>query len=336
MDNKDKVCRICGNGGGNKIHSAREMMFGMRDVFQYLECSSCGCVQLQDVPPDMNKYYPQKYYSFAHPEAFEKLAGDNFFLSFFRRRRSAYLFEGGDLLGGLISKINPAQPKLLQYADFFKRCRVRLGSKILDVGCGKGKTLSELAWFGFTSLTGADPFIDADFKAGSVVIHKCDIFSLEGSFDLIMFNHSFEHMPEPSDVLSRAHKLLSDTGTVMIRIPTVSSYAWEHYGVNWVGLDAPRHLFLYSLKAMGILAGKTGFTIRDVLYDSTGFQFWGSEQYINDIPLRSERSYDTDPGKSIFSGAQIEQFERRAAELNNEKRGDTICVFLAKNIVEGK
>jgi len=44
------ACRICGNSVGNKTHAAREMMFGMRDVFHYLECASCGCVQLVDTP----------------------------------------------------------------------------------------------------------------------------------------------------------------------------------------------------------------------------------------------------------------------------------------------
>jgi hypothetical protein len=64
MDNKDKVCSICGNTGGNKTHSVREMMFGMRDVFQYLECGACGCLQLLNIPKDMGKYYPEQYYSF--------------------------------------------------------------------------------------------------------------------------------------------------------------------------------------------------------------------------------------------------------------------------------
>jgi SAM-dependent methyltransferase len=336
MDNKDKACRICGNGSGNKIYTAREMMFGMRDAFEYMECGSCGCVQLVDIPPDLNVYYPKRYYSFERPEAFAKFSRDNFFVRFLRRRRSIYLFEGRSLIGRMLSIINPAQPKLMRYADFFRKCHARLSSKILDVGCGNGKMLSELAWYGFTALTGADLFIDADFHAGNVTIHKSDIFSLEGGFDLIMFNHSFEHMSDPLAVLSRSRRLLSDTGMVMIRIPTVSSYAWEHYGVNWVGLDAPRHLFLYSLEAIQILAGKAGFSIQDVLYDSTEFQIWGSEQYLSDIPLKDKRSYDTNPRESIFTDTQIKSFAKRAEELNKEKRGDTICIFLAKEERERK
>ncbi|MFA5100219.1 MAG: class I SAM-dependent methyltransferase [Candidatus Omnitrophota bacterium] len=278
----------------------------------------------------MSRYYPDRYYSFEEPEAFRKIGGDNPVARFLRNRRSAYLFEGADMIGRFVSKIYPAQPKLLQYVKLFKNCHARLDSRILDVGSGQGKVLSELAWYGFTDLTGVDRYIESDVRSGNVAILRRDIFSLDGTYDVIMFNHSFEHMDDPFAVLSKTGELLCDNGRVMIRIPTVSSYAWEHYGVNWVGLDAPRHLFLYSLKSMEILAQKAGFAIRAVLYDSTNFQIWGSEQYINDIPLRDERSYFENPGKSIFTDAQIKQFDRLIEELNRDKRGDTVCVFLNK------
>ena len=49
------TCAICGNQPNNTIHIAREMMFGLRDAFRYLECAACGCVQLLDVPSDMSR-----------------------------------------------------------------------------------------------------------------------------------------------------------------------------------------------------------------------------------------------------------------------------------------
>ena len=35
------ACAVCGNAYGNAIHVAREMMFGFRDRFHYLECAAC-------------------------------------------------------------------------------------------------------------------------------------------------------------------------------------------------------------------------------------------------------------------------------------------------------
>jgi hypothetical protein len=79
---------------------------------------------------------------------------------------------------------------------------------------------------------------------------------------------------------------------------------------------------------MALLASRSGFTITDVRYDSSAFQFWGSEQYLRGIPLRSPRSYAENPGRSIFSPKQIADFERRARELNEAGQGDQAGFFL--------
>src|SRR6266852_6035050 len=76
-----RVCKVCGNASGNKTHLAREMMFGLRNEFEYLECGCCGCVQLVAPPEDMAKYYPKDYYSYQH---------HGWLMNAIRRRWSAY------------------------------------------------------------------------------------------------------------------------------------------------------------------------------------------------------------------------------------------------------
>ena len=41
------------------------MMFGTRERFAYFECSACGCLQIETVPADMARHYPDNYYSFS-------------------------------------------------------------------------------------------------------------------------------------------------------------------------------------------------------------------------------------------------------------------------------
>src|ERR1035437_10617754 len=57
-------CRICQSAEVSLSVVTREMMFGLRDEFTYFECAVCGCVQIQDIPADLGRYYPQNYYSF--------------------------------------------------------------------------------------------------------------------------------------------------------------------------------------------------------------------------------------------------------------------------------
>ena len=71
------------------------------------------------------------------------------------------------------------------------------------------------------------------------------------------------------------------------------------------------------------------FEILDVIYDSGELQFWGSEQYLQNIPLISEESFSRSLTKSIFSQQQIHDFKEKTKKLNKEKRGD-MAAFIFK------
>jgi hypothetical protein len=81
---------------------------------------------------------------------------------------------------------------------------------------------------------------------------------------------------------------------------------------------------------MELLVNKTNLKIDDIIWDSTSFQFWGSEQYLKNIPLRSGLSYADNQNKSIFSPNQIQEFEVKAKELNRNKCGDQAAFFISK------
>ncbi len=93
-------------------------------------------------------------------------------------------------------------------------------------------------------------------------------------------------------------------------------------------LDAPRHFFLHSLASLKWLTEKAGLSTESVTFDSWEFQFWGSEQYQQDIPLSDERSWSNGPAQSIFTADQIEAFRLQSEQLNAEGRGDQACFVL--------
>jgi SAM-dependent methyltransferase len=325
-------CKICGNESGNTTYLVREMMFGLREVFDYSACAGCGCLQLDSIPCDMSKYYPSNYYAFEKNEIFAEQRLDNPCIRFLRKARTSYMLTDRGFIGKLLAVYHPAQEKLSEYIGILKHCQANLGSEIVDVGCGSGKLIAELAWYGFKNVSGVDLYApDIELPLAGVRMYKGDVFSLGGQFDIVLLNHSFEHMPEPLAVLQHIEKILKDTASAIIRIPIASSYAWQHYRSNWVQIDAPRHLFLHSLKSIELLVSKTNLKIREIVFDSTEFQFWGSQQYQRDIPLWDERSFRVDPKKSIFADKDIKEFKEKAKKLNQQKMGDQACIFLAKN-----
>ena len=98
-------------------------------------------------------------------------------------------------------------------------------------------------------------------------------------------------------------------------------------------MDAPRHLYIYSEKGIRIMLEKHNFEILDVIYDSTEYQFWASEQYLQNISLIDEKSYGVNKSKSIFLEQDIVNFLDKAKKLNKEKRGDAAAfIFKLKSI----
>lgn len=314
-------CKICGNLNDNKAYTVREMMFGLREKFTYFQCSNCSCLQIAEIPADMSKYYPADYYSFSPQSSKNPLK------SFIKNSRNRYAVLNKGILGRLICVLLPNEN-----LHFLAQFNLTENSSILDVGCGSGVLLHDLRDIGFNNLLGVDPFIEKDIEYGNgLKILKKSIHEIDGKYDLIMFHHSFEHLADPIETLLSVTKLLNKNGVCLIRIPTVSSYAWEHYRGNWVQLDAPRHFFLHSVKSIGLLAGMSSLNLEKTIYDSTDFQFWGSEQYVKDIPLMDSRSYLKNPSGSIFSKEEISEFKKKAKELNSKNLGDA-CAFILRKV----
>ena len=318
-------CRICENTEGNRVHAAREMMFGTRDSFDYIECGKCGTVQILDVP-DLAPYYPDNYLSFESGVP----VGKTFARRIAARFAGKYFITGKSLFGKFVVKMRPGVAEFFPHSLRDSPLSLHRDSRILDFGCGNGQLLQSLHYFGFTNLTGADAFIKNDiFYPTGVNIYRRRLDQFEGPFDLTMLHHSFEHLENPLDSLGQIRRLLGDDGFGLVRIPVVS-FAWEKYGVNWVQMDPPRHLFLYTEIGFRALAEDAGLEVVRVTYDSGAFQFWGSEQYVQDIPLVDNRSYWTNPLSSPFNSEQISEWQKQAEKLNAEGKGDMACFYLRR------
>ncbi len=304
-------CKICGNADQNRDFIAREMMFGTRDQFQYMECGDCGALQIKEIPKNISEYYPETYYSYHR--------ADQSFLEKFVKREIVLHRMGkkNHVLGRLF---RPLYPKYLKWLT--EDCGIDFSSKILDVGSGAGKLLLEMNFFGFQDLTGIDPYVQKDIThENGVSIYKKNLGDIDEKFDFIMLHHSFEHMESPHEVFDTLRKSIRDQGKILIRIPVADSYAWRTYETNWVELDPPRHYFLYTKKSMEFLARESGLVIDKILYDSSNFEFLESEKWKSDIPT-------IEKGK-IFSRKQKRDFDKMATKLNESGDASRACFYFS-------
>ena len=297
-------------------------MFGWREAFEYIECARCGCLQIARIPANLEKYYPREgYYSYRPPK---QKQNPNWLLAL-RHERTRHLLGGYSPIGMLLARLSKPQ----EHFDWFAGRGLTLDARILDVGCGAGGLLLKLQREGFRSLLGADPFIEADIDYGNgVKVLKRGVGELAGQFDFVMLHHSFEHMPEPAAALKQLARLVAPRGTLLLRIPVADSWARQHYGLNWMAWDAPRHLYLHTRKSMALLAEGAAMQVESVVHDSSGQQFSSSELYIRGVPYVEHGKYRPGNGPGAFSQEAWDEFQARAAELNRKGEGDTACFYL--------
>lgn len=294
------------------------MMFGTRELFKYFSCAACDTLQIQDAleGQDLMRHYPPNYYSHsasAQPSAFRWLV----------TQHDAYKLRGGGnrMVGALVkARVSEGILRVLLGGDVVRmlaELEVERDARILDVGCGTGALLDRMSRIGFNNLLGADPFISADGESSEgVSLMKRDLSEMDGKFDLLMFNHSLEHVPDPVATLKVAHEKLAAGGMCLARVPTTTSEAWTTYRADWVQADAPRHMVIPSRRGMAMAAERAGLRVVRTFDDSNLGQFLGSEAYRRDVAV-------TDPKiLRMFGPKQLWEWEKRALSLNQKQRGD--------------
>ena len=320
-------CRVCNFTAKQVVHVAREMMYGTRQPFDYFQCGRCGCLQIGTIPKNIGDFYRSDYYSLKQNHAaFYKNRTKNFLN---RLRDWATLFiAGGEHL--------PFMVKVPHIAASYRALRrvpgLSLSTRILDVGCGSGQLLYRLRNAGFRHLTGIDPFLaeDRHVDAGLSIL-KRSLATVEGEFDLILLNHSFEHVDDPLQTSREITKKLSDGGTALIRIPVADSAAWEEYNIDWFQLDAPRHLYLHTRASMKLVAQQANLQLFDLLYDSGPEQFVVSERYRRGLPMIPDPE-NSGLESEVFevTPAQQRSYRKRAEQLNLGQRGDQASFYFRK------
>ena len=315
-------CKVCDQPINNNEYSFREMHLGLREQFLYYNCPNCGIMQIREIPLDLAKYYPtDQYYSF------QSKAKPQIKVDLLRKIKAEYILFRKQWILGWILSIGYKKPA---YFDWLKEAGVTLEDSILDVGSGNGGLLLNLAKLGFKNLRGIDPFNNIDHDYGSFTVEKKDIFQVDGSFDLIMMHHSFEHMDEPKKVFQRLNKLLKPGKCLLIRTPVMGNYLWSYYKENWMSLDAPRHLIIHTEKSISLLATQSGLELKKVIYDSSEVNLLISEQYKMNIPLNDNRSYAMNKKSNLFKRDEINHFKKLAKKLNRQRQGDQAAFFLFK------
>ncbi|MDA0315605.1 MAG: class I SAM-dependent methyltransferase [Bacteroidetes bacterium] len=300
-------CHYCHSTQGT-IFLATEHMLGLGGEFRYASCSSCGSLQLLNIPKDLGFYYPSDYYSFG------LLQPSGFLRRLLKKiRMQAFLATGYPLFS----------PPFGSY--WLNKLHSKFKERIADVGCGNGQLLYELHVSGFKNLHGFDPFLEKGSQlVAGLKLWKKELAQTDLCFDVLMLHHSFEHMVDPEQVLKTCFERLNPGGRLLVRCPVADAAVWKEKQCLWVQLDAPRHLTVPSIQGFVGAAQRCGFEVQEIIFDSTAFQFWGTALY--------EQGEKLDRGRisTYFSEKQLKEWEQKAIQYNRDGIGDQACFFCVK------
>jgi SAM-dependent methyltransferase len=84
------------------------------------------------------------------------------------------------------------------------------------------------------------------------------------TFDVITMWDVLEHMPDPSSVIEKCHRILKPGGLLVIKAPDPSGGEAGIFKENWVGYEAPQHLFGFPKHVLLEKSRNIGFEVIDL------------------------------------------------------------------------
>ena len=257
-------CDLCGASETTLLFEEKDRLHKIPGTFHLVRCNQCGLIYLNPRPTkeEMKRYYPAEYRPYVRA----------------------------------INDENSLLVRLDRLYGINKRCRAivtRVGEsgRLLDIGCATGNFLDGMRRHGHWDLHGVEVNQEAAMYARqrlglNVFIGEVNQAAFpDRYFDVVTLWDVLEHLHEPTRTLLEVRRITKPGGLLVISLPNADSFDARLFGRYWAGLDAPRHLFVFSPAILKKFLHRTGFSITEIKTFTGGYhpfalslQFWLDEK----------------------------------------------------------
>jgi SAM-dependent methyltransferase len=260
------TCPICGSSGIEEYSALRDSMYETPGSWHMKRCTrtSCGAFWLDPTPhPEDLPLAYQGYYTHKAGAGISNSLGDRVRDALISRRlgyphRQNLTFR----LASQLFRFSPSRAEFALHNYFYLPWRK--SGRVLEVGCGAGDQLLALKNAGWDVLgIDFDPAAVATANARGLDVRLGDLRQAslpEASFDAIVMSHVVEHVIDPVGLLKECARILKPRGDFVAITPNASSWGHRKFRESWRGLEPPRHLTIFTPRALRLAIEKAGLT----------------------------------------------------------------------------
>jgi 2-polyprenyl-3-methyl-5-hydroxy-6-metoxy-1,4-benzoquinol methylase len=260
-------CLLCGAQATALYRNVPDLLVGSPGAWNVLRCTAADCGALTLSPQPSGQVMADAYKDyFTHDEGIPIPQGigiRNRARRAFQQRVLGYPFGGNgvDVPLGRLYGLSPIRREValreLFYVSYVP------GGRLLEVGCGNGRQLERLAQAGW-KVEGLDfderavqtaRKLGLDVKTGDLESARYP----DAHFDAVILSHVIEHVPDPVGLLAECRRVLRPGGQLVLATPNSDSWGHRSFGKAWLGLDPPRHLLVFTPRALARAAQRAGF-----------------------------------------------------------------------------
>lgn len=255
------ACNLCGSPDATEYAVVPDLLLDRPNVqARLVRCNSCGLVYQnpRPTPAEIGEHYPPSYEPYADP----------------RTSRVGRLLQRAYAYG-------------MQKRTRFVTKAVPQGGRLLDLGCATGTFLAAVRATGRWQVEGVELIEDVAQIARERHGLKVTTGTLEdaafpdNSFDAVTLWDVLEHLHDPAATLVEIRRVLKPGGVTVIRVPNLASWDAALFGTYWAGLDAPRHLYVYTPQTLartfvssGLEPVENSTAIGSYVTFALGVRFW--------------------------------------------------------------
>jgi len=235
------ACNLCGSTDATDYAVVPDLLLERPQVVARLvQCRRCGLVYQnpRPTPEEIGMHYPPEYEPYT---------------DYTVQRRQ-----------------NPLLRRVIDYG-INKRCRFvtrhKTGGRLLDIGCAAGTFLLGMRAQPGWQVQGVE--LSATVAEMARTQHNLDVFTgtleqaafADASFDAVTMWDVLEHVHDPAGTVREIRRVLKPGGILVVRVPNLASWDAGFFKTTWAGLDAPRHLYVFTPATLSRLLTENGMPV---------------------------------------------------------------------------